>query len=60
MLFSFISYEWVGVDITRHWLNVKQGSCQAMGNWWNSRCGAKERRIVRQISGGGEKKGEEG
>jgi hypothetical protein len=31
-----------------------------MGNWWNSRCGAKERRIVRQISGGGEKKGEEG
>jgi hypothetical protein len=22
------------MDNTRHWLNVRQGSCQAMGAWW--------------------------
>jgi hypothetical protein len=31
--FSFIWDEWARVDITRHWLNVRQGSCQAMGSW---------------------------
>jgi hypothetical protein len=27
MLFSFIWDEWVGVDITGHWLNARQGGC---------------------------------
>ncbi len=40
------------MDIIRHWLNVKQGSCQAMGNQWNSHCGVEESRTIRQINGG--------
>jgi hypothetical protein len=40
------------VNITGHSLNVRQGSCQAMGSWRNSHSGAEERRTTRQISGG--------
>jgi len=39
------------VDIFGHWLDVKQGSYQAMWSQHNSCCGAKERRTTRQISG---------
>jgi len=28
VLFSFIRDEWAGMDIIRHWLNVRQGSYQ--------------------------------
>jgi hypothetical protein len=31
VLFSFIWDEWARMDIIGHWLNVRQGSCQAMG-----------------------------
>jgi hypothetical protein len=41
------------MDIIRHWLNVKQGSCQVMGSRWNFDYGAKERTTIRQINGGG-------
>jgi hypothetical protein len=50
--FSFIWDEWIGVDITRHWLNVKQRSCQVMGSWWNFCRGIEERQTIRQMSGG--------
>jgi hypothetical protein len=50
MSFFLIWEEQVGMDIIEYWLNVWQGSCQAMGSWWNSRCGTKERKTARQIS----------
>jgi hypothetical protein len=40
------------MDITGHWLNVRQRSCQAMGNQWNSYCGAKKISTSMQINGG--------
>ncbi len=39
------------MDIIGHWLNVRQGSYQAMGSKQNSHCGVKERRTSKQISG---------
>jgi hypothetical protein len=29
--FSFIWDEWIGVDITGHWLNVRQGTAKQWG-----------------------------
>jgi hypothetical protein len=47
MALFFIRDEQARVDITRHWLNVWQESCQAMGSQRNFHCGAKERRTRR-------------
>jgi hypothetical protein len=35
------------MDITGHWLNVKQGSYQVMGSQQNSCCGAEERKTTK-------------
>jgi hypothetical protein len=35
------------MDITGRWLNVRQGSSQAMGSQRNSRCGAEKKRITK-------------
>jgi hypothetical protein len=50
LLFGMSVLPWI---FTRHWVNVWQGSCQAMGGWRNSHYGTKGRKIAKQISGKG-------
>ncbi len=42
------------MDIVGHWLNVRQESCQAIGNRQKYCCGVEETRTSKQINGEGD------